>query len=61
MRRIGGVALVMAALLALAACGGNLFGSSSSSSSAPSQSGYYNGQSHDTGMPGPGTHDQNRD
>ncbi|HEX3884524.1 MAG TPA: hypothetical protein VHW66_17845 [Stellaceae bacterium] len=55
------MALVMAALLALAACGGNLFGSSSSSSSAPSQSGYYNGQSHDTGMPGPGTHDQNRD
>jgi hypothetical protein len=60
MRRFGGLALVMAAAMALAAC--NFFGSSSSSSSsAPSQPGYYNSQSHDSGTLGPGTHDQNRD
>jgi hypothetical protein len=54
------LALVMAALLALAGCGGNPFGSSSSSSATPSQSGNYN-SSRDSGALGPGTHDQNRD
>jgi hypothetical protein len=53
------LALVVAAVLALAACNG-MFGSSSSTSSAPSQSGGYN-SSRDSGALGPGTHDQNRD
>ena len=60
MLRFVGVALAMAASLALAACNG--FGSSSSpSSSAPDQSGYQYNSARDSGALGPGTHDQNRE
>jgi ABC-type glycerol-3-phosphate transport system substrate-binding protein len=61
MRRFGGLALVMAAAMALAGCGSNLFGSSSSSSSTPTQSGNQYNSSRDAGALGPSTHDQNRD
>jgi hypothetical protein len=60
MKRLVRVGLIVAGVAALGAC--SMF-DNSPSAPAPqsSQSGYYDSQSHSSGYPGPGTHDQNRD